>query len=56
MKSKEQLDSFIKYCKEHPEYRFWQSIRNWSGYLFIYGEYYNEDVDDNVLEDTFYKE
>jgi len=30
------LKSFAKYCKEHPEERFWQALRNWSGYKFIF--------------------
>ena len=29
------LKSFAKYCEEHPEERFWQALRNWSGYGFI---------------------
>lgn len=29
------LASFVKYCKEHPYERFWQALRNWSGYHFI---------------------
>ncbi len=37
MKSEKLLTSFIAYCKENPEQRFWQALRNWSGYAFIYG-------------------
>lgn len=58
MKSKKQLESFIAYCKAHPEERFWQSLRNWSGYNFIYGSMCGlEDKLDIMigLEDTFYK-
>ncbi len=36
-KNKKTLDSFVKYCTEHPELRFWQALRNWSGYAFIFG-------------------
>lgn len=25
------LKSFTSYCKKHPEERFWQALRNWSG-------------------------
>lgn len=50
------LNKFIRYCKENPEERFWQALRNWSGYLKIYGEYENKEVDDVVVEDTFYLE
>lgn len=24
------LTSFVKYCKKHPELRFWQALREWS--------------------------
>ena len=24
------LKDFEKYCKQHPEERFWQALRNWS--------------------------
>lgn len=41
-KPKEQIDqrklvlaSFINYCALHPEERFWQALRNWSGHDFI---------------------
>ena len=30
MKNKKLLDSFVKYCTEHPEERFWQALRNWA--------------------------
>lgn len=26
------LADFTEYCQNHPEYRFWQALRNWSGY------------------------
>ena len=35
MKSKKKLLDFINYCFNHPEDRFWQALRNWSGYHFI---------------------
>lgn len=35
MRSAETLDSFIEYCEAHPQERFWQALRNWSGYPFI---------------------
>ena len=34
-KNSKQLDSFIKYCEENPNLRFWQALRNWSGKAFI---------------------
>ena len=54
MKSKKSLDSFIKYCKANKTQRFWQALRNWSEYRFIYGS--NELIRDKNIEDTFYKE
>lgn len=49
---------FVKYMQEHPEERFWQSIRNFSGYPFIVGS--NVAPDDDIKlgdqEDTFYIE
>jgi hypothetical protein len=29
------LADFVKYCQEHPDERFWQALRNWSGYYAI---------------------
>lgn len=71
-KNKKVLDSFIKYCEENPELRFWQALRNWSFYDFIYGGKRSpfHTVRDKYgllrtitpeqfiegLEDTFYKE
>jgi hypothetical protein len=34
-KNKKILDSFVAYCKEYPEMRFWQALRNWCGASFI---------------------
>lgn len=36
MKSNKQLKNFVDYCLEHPEERFWQALRNWSGAGFIF--------------------
>lgn len=56
------LGSFLNYCLDHPEYRFWQALRNWAR------EYIDPDINfiiaapmgwlDNpeVSEDTFYWE
>ena len=58
------IQSFIKYCLEHPEERFWQALRNWSKYDFIMG--WNGEKCNGVFdhgkahalgfEDTFYIE
>lgn len=34
-KNKLVLDDFVRYCDDHPEQRFWQALRNWSGFHFI---------------------
>jgi len=52
VKSKELLSSFVIYCLLHPEQRFWQALRNWSGFHFIYGS----DEPDKAQIDTFYLE
>lgn len=49
----EVLKDFTKYCKEHPQERFWQSLRNWAEVAFVYVS--NGDLD-NIPEDTFYWE
>ena len=33
-KNQELLKDFTEYCKAHPEERFWQSLRGWSGLSF----------------------
>lgn len=49
----ELLKSFTEYCEQHPEQRFWQALRNWSEYNFIYGS--NKLIEHPDLEDTFFK-
>jgi hypothetical protein len=50
------LFDFVSYCIQHPDERFWQALRNWSGYHFV------EVTDDSVFaadrkyRDTFYLE
>ena len=58
------LKSFQEYCLANPDQRFWQQIRNFSGYRFIYGQKLGdliaeaEDAEGRpvALEDTFYLE
>lgn len=54
------LESFTKYCKENPELRFWQALRNWSKYDFIMGwsaeEFDLDKANEMGLKDTFYIE
>lgn len=34
-RNSELLASFIKYCLENPQLRFWQALRNWCGWGFV---------------------
>lgn len=48
------LNNFIHYCITHQQERFWQALRNWSGFKFIYA---NKDTRINDAgQDTFYFE
>lgn len=29
------LASFVAYCQQYPDQRFWQALRNWSDYNFV---------------------
>jgi len=50
------LKSFVEYCEKNPELRFWQALRNWSGYSFIFGSQSPDFDDTETLEDTSYIE
>lgn len=55
MKSKKLLDSFVAYCYAHPEQRFWQALRNWCGWSFLFvGKTSIPHV--GTYRDTFYWE
>ncbi len=47
----ELLDSFTQYVEAHPEERFWQALRNWSRYPFVF-----VGKRPDALEDTYYFE
>lgn len=54
MKSEKLLIEFCQYCSEHPDERFWQALRNWSGYSYVcVSEHFPSDID---IIDTFYFE
>ena len=56
-KNKKLLDDFVKHCEEHPEYRFWQALRNWSESSHIFmGEIDLMTFEPIDLKDTFYFE
>lgn len=48
------LTSFVSYCVKHPNERFWQALRNWSGFKFIYAN--NDTRINDAGQDTFYFE
>lgn len=52
-------ENFIQYMDDHPELRFWQAVRNWSGYGFVYAGEGEMQPDGEIklnVEDTFYWE
>lgn len=53
--SSDLLKSFISYCEAHPNERFWQALRNWCGWGFVFVG--NMGADGYVRPvDTFYWE
>jgi hypothetical protein len=64
-KSFNALLDFARYCSAHPDERFWQALRNWSGARWILAvSRMDQDFDDFfghqtiVIQDhdTFYRE
>lgn len=47
-KNNQLLKYFTAYCEQHPEERFWQALRNFSGYAFIYGQQGGEFVSHGI--------
>lgn len=63
LRSKELLASFVRYCLENEELRFWQALRNWCGWGFVLvAEYkrhlgqYSNPYEEKTIVDTFYWE
>ncbi len=52
MTTQELLSDFARYCAGHPEERFWQALRNWSGFGFVLVT--NDPEAKRYAEDTFY--
>lgn len=58
------LKDFVAYCEAHKDQRFWQALRNWSGYPFIFAGMTqpNPSLEDDCFDpytdliDTFYWE
>lgn len=53
-KNQKSLASFVDYCLEHPEERFWQALRNWSGNDYILKSNNVECLKCKHIKDTFY--
>jgi hypothetical protein len=51
-KNAELLKSFVLYCEERPELRFWQALCNWAGVSFVHITPLGSDQP----RDTFYFE
>ncbi len=47
------FSEFAAYVAAHPEQRFFQALRNFSGYNFIFGSMAKSAKDYSQLEDTF---
>ena len=52
----ETMNNFIEYCRNHPDERFWQALRNWSVYDVIWGAKDSPTDTESEMEDTFYRE
>lgn len=51
-KNRKDLESFTDFCIENSDLRFWQALRNWSKYEFIYAS--KTYFENSLLKDTFY--
>lgn len=51
--NEELLKEFVAYCEAHPNQRFWQALRNWSGQPFIMASPSVLYLDGKI-RDTFY--
>jgi len=49
----ELLTEFTEYCKEHPQERFWQALRNWSGAFKVLIEIPDGNYQNPQRIDTF---
>ena len=55
-KNLETLRDFCLYCINNPEMRFWQALRNWSGYSAICTHQLDDKGLVSEVKDTFYFE
>lgn len=54
MKQQELLKSLADYCSDHPDMRFWQALRSWSGFNFVLVSNAPEGPVSDGLSDTFF--
>ena len=54
-RNSELLRDFVAYCEANPDMRFWQALRNWSGWNYILAAA-NKDKVRGEYKDTFYWE
>lgn len=52
-KNEIKLKSFVAFCKQHPDLRFWQALVAWSDYNVIYGSK-GDNLKTGDLHDTYY--
>jgi hypothetical protein len=56
-RNSEQLDSLVEYCQAHPDERFWQALRNWSGWQHVLvsndSDFVFSPVTKGKIQDTF---
>ena len=55
-RNSELSESFARYCREHPEQRFWQALLNWAELPFLLASSAPAHVNATKLVDTFYWE
>ena len=55
-KNSDLLKEFVSYCEAHPEYRFWQALRNWCGkpYVIVSNALPIDAGFERSWQDTFY--
>lgn len=57
MKSRDLLESLTDYCRDNPDERFWQALRNWAGVNFILASNATDYAQRRErAQDTFYWE
>lgn len=58
-RNSEVLRSFVQYCHDHPQMRFWQALASWSGAAYILETNFapqNFGKADGWMKDTFNRE